>query len=180
MTNNDFKAKDLSGHNIYYYAARKQIIYYNRFTKQGYVIKNKDASVISYFSLKLPLSIALSSILILLKVNVLLSLVIGILSYIICSVIFYISYLPTLAISKSFKKPISKGFIRDIASRYSVDRLKTLFIMCIVISITMLVNAFINRLNADGITLTVIFVSIPIIAAILILYIVRVKNIENL
>lgn len=180
MSNNDFKAKDLSGYHIYYYAARKQMIYYDCFRKQGYVIKNKDASVISYFSLRLPLSIALASILILLKVNVLLSLGIGILSYIISSIIFYISYLPTLSISRSFKKPISKGFIRDIASKYSEDRLKTLFVMCVVISSVMLINSFINRLNADAITLTIIFVSIPIIIAILILYIVKVKNTENL
>lgn len=175
-----YNARQLTGYNIYHIHEKNQTIYYDTFTKTGYIITNQYVSKFSTWQMRLPLSIMLGSLLVLLRLNVWLSILIGVVVYVVSTILFHTIFLKDLPIQKNFVRPKSKGFFRDLAARYPKGILRILFIMFIIMAIVMIGNQIITKAVGSARTLTIVFVVLASIAAIIIGYCMYLKDKENL
>lgn len=175
-----YLARELTGFNIYHLHEKNQTIYYDMFTKTGYIITNANVSKFSSWQLRLPLAIMLGAALVLLKVNIWLSILIGFASYVISTIIFHKTFLENLPINSNFQKPKSKGFFKDIAARYPRRILVITLIMFVSMAAVMLVNQLITKATGTEKTITIIFVSASLVAAAIMAIVVRLKDKNNL
>lgn len=181
MANNSgYTARQLTGRNVYHIHEKNQTIYYDGFSKTGYIITNQYVSKFSSWQMRLPLCIMLGAVLILFNLNPFLSIGIAIVAYVVATILFHKLFLNNLPIKSNFEKPESKGFLRDIASRYPTNILNIFFVMFIILAIAMIVNMFATNVTGDAKTVTIVFSSIAIVAAVIMGLIIRVKQKENL
>lgn len=173
-------ARDLTGFNIYHLHEKNQTIYYDMFTKTGYIITNANVSKFSSWQLRLPLSIMLGAALVLLKVNVWVSILVGLASFVISTILFHKLFLDNLPINSNFVKPASKGFFKDIAARYPRRMLVIILIMFISMAVVMVVNQLITKAVGTERNITFIFTFVSLIAAGLIGIIIYIKDKNNL
>lgn len=178
--NSGYTARQLTGYNVYHIHDKNQTIYYDMFTKTGYIITNQYVSRFSTWQMRLPLSIMAAAVLILFNVNIILSIVIGVGVFVVSTILFHTSFLKNLPIQANFVKPKSLGFFRDTASRYPRGVLNILCIMFFAMATVMIVNQLINKYTGQPRTITIIFASIAFVAGIMMFYIVKLKDRENL
>lgn len=181
MANNSgYSARQLTGRNVYHLHDKNQTIYYDDLSKTGYIITNQYVSKFSTWQMRLPLCILLAASLILFGINPFIAIAIGVVSFIIVTVLFHKLFLSKLPIRSNFEKPESKGLLRDIASRYPTNILNIFFVMFIMLAIVMIVNMVITKAEGTAKTISLIFSSLSLVAAIVMGLIIRIKAKEKL
>lgn len=129
---------------------RGRYIFYNIFDKRAYWINDDtDFKKYSVFQIRLPLAIALGFIIVMLLDKVAFGIITGILVYILMSVYFYVKFIPSLKEVKNFTKP-DTSFVDRFTEPMSPLRLLAATIMTFLISVLLVVNAYIS--NYDKIT----------------------------
>lgn len=175
-----YNARELTGFHIYHLHEKNQTIYYDMFTKTGYIITNANVGTFSSWQLRLPLSIMLGAALVLLKVNPWLSILIGFLSFVISTILFHKLFLINLPINSNFVKPKGQGFFKDIAARYPKRILYMILIMFLAMAVVMIVNQLITKATGSARTITFVFTTISLIAAGLMTIVILIKEKNNL
>ena len=175
-----FTAKDLTGKNVYHLNNGNQTVYYDSRSKTAYIITNAKASSFSTWQLRGPACLIGAAILILLRLNFIVAVLIGILAYVILNIAFRKKFLEDQPINTNFVKPKSKGFIRDIASRYPKSSLVIVCIMFFAIAASLLANQIINKYEGPVVTFNLIFIVINVLIGLFISYIYHIKKKENL
>lgn len=175
-----YTARELTGHNVYHLHEKNQTVYYDTYTKTGYIITNQYVSKFSTWQTRLPLCIVLSSILVLAKLNFWLSIGIGVIAYVVSTILFHKSFLTKLPIKSNFERPASKGFFREIASQYPKRVLGIIVIMFVSMALVMIINAIVNKIQGPEATISYVFIVVSLIAALVVSYIYYLKGKENL
>ena len=178
--NTSYNARQLTGYNIYHNHDKNQTIYYDMFTKTGYIITNQYVANFSTWQIRLPLAIMASAFLVLFNVNLWLSILIGVATFAISTILFHTTFLKKLPVQVNFVKPKSLGIFRDIASRYPTRVLNIITIMFLAMATVMIVNQLITKYEGAPKTITIIFSSVAIVASLLLGYIAYLKKKENL
>lgn len=176
----DIKARDLTGHNIYQLNNGNQTIYYDSYTKTAFIITNSAANKFSTWQLRVPLIFFAMAIMLLAKYNLILTIGVGIAAYILSTVLFHTKFLNDQPIQTNFKLPPSKGFLRNIGSKYEMKTLIFMAIAFFVMGILIIVNQFINTFDDAGKILNIILMSVSFVASIVLTIIIFIKRKENL
>lgn len=176
----DNSARNLTGFNIYHVHDKNQTVYYDIFTKTGYIITNHKAESFSYWQLRLPVSIIISAMIMLFNINPLICVAIGVAIYAVSTILFHTTFLDNLPINKYFVKPQGKGFFRDTAARYPLRVLMIITTLFFVLAIIMIVNQIIYKYEGNAKVVTYIFVAISIAGTIIMSYMTYLKKKENL
>lgn len=177
--NIQMNASDLTGTHIYH--QKNQTIYYNSITRKGYVITNSAARTFSTWQMRLPLSVIAACILILMQAEPLGAILIGFAAYLASTLYFINRYLPTLPVLSSFRKPPSKGLIRDLACRYTITTLGFVILMFYGMAAIIAVNTFlISKVEGQALSISIVFIVIAILAGSFFLLVRQIKVKENL
>lgn len=175
-----FTARDLTGKNVYHLNNGNQTVYYDSRSKTAYIITNSKASSFSTWQLRGPLCLIGVAILILLRIDMILAILIALFAYILSNIFFRKKFLEEQPINTSFVKPPSKGFVRDIASRYPKMSLSIVCIMFFAIAASLFANQIISKYEGPAVTFNIIFIAINILIGLFIAYIIHIKKKENL
>lgn len=155
MPKNIKKAKNLKGLSIYqdkYHGT----VYYDIFTKNGYLITDDDVKTYTFSIAFLPLAIVLFYFMIQFKVNVMLSLVVSLGFYVIAQLIYRFAFLYKLECIENYKSEKNGNAIDNLTSNYSKPRLIVLTVFLVaLVGVTI---AYILTSNFEGATLTALWI----------------------
>lgn len=155
MPKNIKKAKNLKGLSIYqdkYHGT----VYYDFFTKNGYVIEDDDVKTYTLSIAFLPLAIVLFYFLFQFKINVLVALAIAIGFYVVAQIIYRFAFLYKLECIENYKSEKSGNAIDNLTSNYSKPRLIVLVIF--LIALVVVTAAYILTSDFEGATLTALWI----------------------
>lgn len=150
MPNRIKKAKELNGLFIYqdkYHGT----VYYDIFTKNGYILSNDD---IRYYTLSvafIPLTVALFYFTTQFKIDTYISLLISLGFYIIVQLIFRFAFLYKLPCVENYNKERNENIFDNLISNYSKQRLLLIIIFLAALTVVTLIYILIN--NFKGIAL---------------------------
>ena len=180
MANNKItKTKDLNGLFIYQ-DPKNGTVFYDIFTKKGYILTSSDIKGYTIFSSLLYLCLAITFLLTsMFKLDFVKSLLLLIALYILGQVIGRITFLYKLPIAKNFTAVKDEDFIARFAHKYSNGRLITLAILLTLLTILMPIYAKVEKMDTIN-TYICYFVSlITFICTIICIIAITKNNKEN-
>lgn len=137
-----YDVRNLTGLNIYQVNNRAQTIYHDYFTKKNYVLDNYSVIAFSNWRLRLPLSILIAGIMVLLNVDFTIAIAVAIVLYILSTIFFYKKFLPQLKEVANFKIPVYKTFMHAIAARYTRIKLIQALATSLAVSLIVFIGVF--------------------------------------
>ena len=172
--------KNLKGSNIYRSKNSNQTIYYDNLTKTAFIISNNDALFFQTWQLRLPLCLMAIGLIMLFTSNFTLAVAIGTGLFVVSSILFRVLFLNKLPVSTTFKKPESKGFIRDIAAKYSSNSLIIIVVLFGSMAISLVVNQILRPISGTKQIIIYALIVISLIATGFLIYVINIKKKENL
>ena len=174
------KAKGLRGSNIYHFKNSDLAIYYDKLTKKARVINDYDAPIFYTWQYRLPFCLMFAGMLVLFTKNYIVAAIACISMYLITTILFRIFFINKLPINTKFEKPESKGFIRDLASKYSTNGLIIAIMLFASVVVSLLANQLARGLNGTrGVIIYVCIAAFSLIS-LFIGYLIYIKKKENL
>ncbi len=145
------KAKDLAG--IFIYQDPKHgTIFYDIFTKKGYVLTSSDVRTYTLYTMMFPLSILIAfGAMSLFKLNYVTTAIVFVIAYLIGALAYRFLFFYKLPEAKNFKPVKKESILMYLARGYSSSRLVTLIFL--LIALTVLMPIFANMENYEGINL---------------------------
>ncbi len=135
---NTMRASDLRGVSIY--QEKKRTVYYDMFTKSGYVINNAEVRNYMLFSNR-HTAIALGAVVIYyLTNNVVLSVVAGIAALVIMELVFRKTFLQKLPEIKNYQRPHKQSYVDSIATDETVTRILLLILIGVLLAFMLIYN----------------------------------------
>lgn len=144
------EAKDLGGLFIYQ-DPKKGCVYYDVFTKKGFVITNSDVKTYNVYSLSLPIGIMAVYVLTLIGIEFWTSALVGLAVYIVLKLIFRFKFLYTLPEIPNYKKGQKESIFETLSKKYGTVRLLILSLLFIAIVVVTIINTKVS--NFEGINL---------------------------
>lgn len=130
---------------------KRGCIFYDIFTKKGYIITNQDVKTYNIYSLSLPIGIMAAYVLTIINVEFKYAALIGLVVYLFLKVLFRFKFIYTLPEIPDYKRKNKESFITSMAKKYSPARLGILFALLVAIAVLTSVNAI--QANYEGINL---------------------------
>lgn len=177
---NKYNSHNLKGNNIFFIKNNNQTVYYDWLTKNAYIITDNDALFFQTWQLRLPLSLIAIGFIMLFFDDMKLAIVIGLVLFIILSILFRVLFLKKLAINATFKKPASKGLIRDIASKYSRNALLIIAMLFGSMGASLIINQIIRSINGTKQIVVYSLAAVSLVIVLFVIYVIRVKDKEKL
>ena len=162
--NDVVNANDITGSNVYH--IKNQTLYLNPLDKQAYIITNSNAKRFTQWQLRLPLSLLVSCILILFKIDYFVSLAIGLIIFVLATYVFQTRFISHLSVQSNFTKPKSEGIVKETKKKLGKGRLQLLSILFLALSILMVINLIISKYTGTALIINIVYIVIPIIVAI--------------
>ena len=139
------KARDLAGMFIYQ-DPKHGTIFYDIFTRKGYVLTTSDVRTYTFYTMMLPLCILLSfSAMSIFSLNYLSCFIIFISLYLIASVAFRFMFFYKLPLAKNFKPVKKESIFLYMARGYSAKRLMFLIVLLVALTIVTPVYAYMEH-----------------------------------
>lgn len=111
------KAEDLSG--LYIYHDHRKTVYQDFLTKDGYIITNRDVETYSRYSLRLPLAIMASCVVMIFATNLLIAIGVFVLIEVGMYILMRVKFLPKLPVIENYKHPKRESLIESQAKAVS-------------------------------------------------------------
>lgn len=151
MARNEQKAKDIKGLFIYQDKFHRTV-YYDIFTKKGFILSNDDVKNYTWSVTFLPLAVVLFYLTTtFLKLNTYASLAVSIGFYIVAQILYRVLFLYKLPSIDDYKKEMGVNIIDNFASSYSKQRL-----IALVIFMVLILGATIAYVLTSGFTGTIL------------------------
>lgn len=150
MPRRSFDAKELKGLFIDQ-DPKKGCVYYDVFTKKGYILSNSDVKTYNLYSVAFPLAIVAGYLVFLLKFPLWSAIVAAVAIYIISKIMFRYKFLYTLPEIPNYVRKNKDNIIVLFSKKYSTPRLVVLTFLLLAISIVTVINA--NISNYEGVIL---------------------------
>ena len=170
------KAKDLSGLSIYQ-DPKRGTVFYDIFTKKGYILTSSDVKTYTIYTSMLPLCFIVAfAAMPLFKLDYVAALIIFLVLYIAVMILFRVKFFYTLPEAVGFKPVKRDSIFVWMATNFSRNRLIILAVMLIALTILMPVYAHME--NMSGMTLygSYIAAAVTLIGAIISIISLRVKT----
>lgn len=168
--------KIVGGWNVYL-SKDNQTIMYDSFSKNGYVILDKDTNNFTLYHNRLALSIALAMILISFMNDWKWPLLAGVVFYAVLEIRYRKFWLPTLVCIPNFKPKQKRGFIDGLVKANNPSRFILLAILYLTFGILMVVNGY--QMNSS---VTILVCDYAVLAACIYLavcYVIAIVRIRN-
>ncbi|MBR0462367.1 MAG: hypothetical protein IJJ00_06620 [Erysipelotrichaceae bacterium] len=148
MTNRN-ENSNLSG--LFIYKNKfNQNVHYDFFTKKAYIISKADEKKYGLFTSRLPLSIIISAMLILvLNVNTYIGIAAGIACYVFMTILFHKSFLENLVVDNKFVKYKRENIFVAVAKDMAIGRIIILIAVSIMIIALAIVNIKTNEMTSQ-------------------------------
>jgi len=144
-------------------------IWYDIFTKKGYIMVNSDFKQYALYTMILPAAILIALMLYLVaKVDLVLSIVSFLVISIIGEVYFRYSFFYKLPVAKNWNKPSKQNIITKLSEKYSSSRLILLMVLLYTICILSIGDIFLENVVAPGIYLNIAMGAASLIFAIIV------------
>lgn len=166
MANTVNNVKRPSGIHIYI-DDKGRDVYYDVFTKRGYVIQEKNRSTYARFENRYLLCIILIILLCSITDNYLLSIIIGVVAAIIYEIAFRFNFLTTLVAINNFKPKEKNSIINQIANSNQKQKTIIKVILYIALAVLIVINAYKQGLSTPLIILSYIVSLFGIASAII-------------
>lgn len=145
------KAKDLSGLSIYQ-DPKRGTIFYDIFTKKGYILTSSDVKTYTIYTSMLPLCFIVAfAAMSLFKLNFLTAAIIFLFLFGAVMVLFRVKFFYTLPEAEGFKPVKRDNIFVSIARTFPKNRLIVLILM--LVALTILMPIYANMENVDGVNL---------------------------
>jgi len=144
-------------------------IWYDIFTKKGYIMVNSDFKQYALYTMVLPAAILIALMLYMIaKVGLVLSIVAFLVISIAGEVYFRFAFFYKLPVAKNWDKPSKQNITTKFAEKYSSSKLTILMILLYAIFILSVGDIFIENVTAPGIYLNIIMGAASLIFAIIV------------
>lgn len=144
-------------------------IWYDIFTKKGYIMVNSDFKQYALYTMVLPAAILVALMLyIIAKAGLVLSIVTFLVISIIGEVYFRFAFFYKLPVAKNWDKPSKQNITTKFSKKYSSSRLTLLMILLYTIFVLSIGDIFVEKVTAPGIYLNIIMGVVSIIFAIIV------------
>ena len=163
------EAKDLGGLFIYQ-DPKKGCVYYDIFTKKGYIITNSEVKTYNIYSLSLPIGIMAAYVLTILGFEFWTSALVGLAVYVILKLIFRFKFLYSLPEIPNYQKGKRENVFVTLIKKYGTAKLLILSILFVAIVIVTLINAKVS--NFEGLNLYLNYGIAAIVSVVSIIFII--------
>ncbi len=145
------KAKDLSGLSIYQ-DPKRGTIFYDIFTKKGYILTSSDVKTYTIYTAMLPLCFIVAfAAMSLFKLDYIVALIIFLVLFIAVMILFRVKFFYTLPEAEGFKPVKRENIFVYIARTFPKNRLIVLIMM--LVALTILMPIYANMENVEGVNL---------------------------
>lgn len=172
--NNYTKETEVSG--LFLYKVKSQVVYHDFLSKDGYVITGNMFKKFSYFQMRLPFSIMISSIFYILKRDSLLAVLLGVCFYVLLELAFRLLFLKKCPVIKNFKKPEKDNIFVSYAKQFSYARLVLIVVLSMFLVFALVINQKYGNLSGFTYALNVVLTIIAFIFYILACYVCILKK----
>lgn len=117
------KAAGLRGSNVYHFKDSRNVIYYDKLTKKAYIITDYDAPIFYSYQYRFPFCLIVGGLIVLFVKSYLIAGIVCVLMFILTTILYRIFFIRKLPVSEKFEKPESKGFVKDLVAKYSMNSL---------------------------------------------------------
>ncbi|MDO5331989.1 MAG: hypothetical protein Q4E99_04845 [Bacillota bacterium] len=177
MARKQLTANDINGMFIYH-DPKKGCIFYDIFTKKGYILTNADAKTYSIYSLSVPIGIMAGYVLTLFNLPFYICAIVGVCVYLLLKVIFRFKFIYSLPEIENYQRPIKESLVSSLSKKYSSTRLIILALLLVAISIATMVNAKISNYTGIDFYLNVVL-AVGIFVVAIITFVAFVKKIKK-
>lgn len=151
----NIRSADLNGINLY--QEKKRTVYYDIFTKNGYIINNAEARTYLLFSARYALAALVGCLVYYINNNLVVCLAVGLAVLVVLEVLFRKTYLYKLPEIKNYQRPKKAGYIAETAEKESYLRI-VLLIICGVLLALMIASNTRNGVYKDQLSVVLAYV----------------------
>lgn len=174
------KAKGLRGNNIYHFKGSDLAIFYDKFTKKPYVISDYDAPLLYAYQYRLAFCLMIGGALMLFTQNYFIATIACFGMFVVFTILFRVLFISKLPVNNKFELPPSKGFIRDIASKYSYNGLIIAILLFASAGVSLLFNQLFRKLGGTKGIIIYVCIGAFTLISLFIAYIIHIKKKEKI
>lgn len=142
------RAKGLRGSNIYHFKGRNDLaIFYDKLTRKAYIISDYDAPLLYAYQYRTAFCLMAGGAVALFSKNISIAAIVCLVMFIVMTILFRILFINKLSVNEKFELPESKGFIKDLASKYTYNGLIIAIMLFGSAAISLIFNQLFRRMT---------------------------------
>lgn len=142
------RAKGLRGSSIYHFKGRNDLaIFYDKLTKKAYVISDYDAPLLYAYQYRVAFCLMAGGAVALFSQNYTIAAIVCAVMFVAITILFRIFFISKLPVNDKFELPESKGFIKDLASKYTYNGLVIAIMLFGSAAISLIFNQLFRRMS---------------------------------
>lgn len=134
----NIRSADLNGVNLY--QEKKRTVYYDIFTKNGYIINNAEARTYLLYSARYATAALIGCLVFYINNNLLICLGVALAVLVVLEVLFRKTYLYKLPEIKNYQRPAKAGYIAETAEKESYLRIILLIVCGVLLAVMIGMN----------------------------------------